>query len=302
MATILVTGAAGQIGSELVPALRQRYGAERVVASDIRLMPPGGQRSDGPFEHLDCTDIHGIHDVVRRREVSSIYHLGALLSAAAEEKPQKAWEVNMGGLYAVLEVARERRCSVFVPSSIAAFGPTTPRNNAPQVTIQRPTTMYGVTKSAGELLGDYYALRFGVDVLGLRLPGLISHGAPPGGGTTDYAVDIFYQAIQHKRYLCFLRPDTRLDMIYMPDAINGIMRLMEVEPVRLGHRNAFNVTAMNFAPEMLAAEIRHHIQSLSWSTKWTPCARQSPILGRARLTTPRPGPRGAGRRATTSSR
>ena len=208
----------------------------------------------------------------------------------------------MGGLYAVLEVARERRCSVFVPSSIAAFGPTTPRNNAPQVTIQRPTTMYGVTKSAGELLGDYYALRFGVDVRGLRLPGLISHGAPPGGGTTDYAVDIFYQAIQHKRYLCFLRPDTRLDMIYMPDAINGIMRLMEVEPVRLGHRNAFNVTAMNFAPEMLAAEIRHHIQSLSWSTKWTPCARQSPILGRARLTTPRPGPRGAGRRATTSSR
>lgn len=258
MPNILVTGAAGQIGSELVPALRQRYGAGRVVASDIRHLQPSGE-SDGPFEHLDCTNAHRIGEVVHRREISSIYHLAALLSAVAEEKPQMAWELNMGGLYTVLEVARAHRCAVFFPSSIAAFGPSTPRNNAPQVTIQRPTTMYGVTKSAGELLADYYALRFGVDVRGLRLPGLISHGAPPGGGTTDYAVDIFYQALQHKRYRCFLLPDTRLDMIYMPDAIDGIIRLMEIESAHLGYRNAFNVTAMNFTPEMLATEIRTHI-------------------------------------------
>ena len=259
MDTILVTGAAGQIGSELVPALRARFCADRVIASDVRI--PAGQMSDThrAFEHLDCARPNQIQEVVRRRDVRVIYHLAAMLSAVAEEKPQAAWDLNMGGLYHVLEIARQYRCAVFFPSSIGAFGPTTPRDRTPQDSIQRPTTMYGVTKVTGELLCDYYARRFGVDVRGLRLPGLISHVAPPGGGTTDYAVEIFYQAIRYRHYTCFLRPDTALDMMYMPDAIRAILEVMEAGPERLRHRNAFNITAMNFDPERLAAEIRKHI-------------------------------------------
>jgi nucleoside-diphosphate-sugar epimerase len=256
---VLVTGALGQIGSELVPALRARYGAERVVASDLRHAPSGRPASDGPFEHVDCTQLDQIQEAVRRHDVGTIHHLAALLSAIAEERPQVAWALNMGGLYNVLEVARQYSLAVFFPSSIGAFGPTTPRDDTPQDTIQRPTTMYGVTKVAGELLCDYYHSRFGVDTRGLRLPGLISHVAPPGGGTTDYAVDIFYQAIRYRHYTCFLRSDTRLDMMYMPDALGAIMRLMEVDGARLKHRNAFNLTAMNFTPEELAAAIRQHI-------------------------------------------
>ncbi len=258
MRRILVTGALGQIGSELVPVLRQRYGAKRVVASDIR-MPPAGTAEDGPFEFLDATNIHLLQELVRKHEVGVIYHLAALLSAVAEQKPHVAWDLNMGGLYRVLEVARQNRCAVFFPSSIGAFGPGTPRDRTPQDTVQRPTTMYGVTKVAGELLCDYYHRRFGVDTRGLRFPGLISHVTPPGGGTTDYAVEIFYQAIRHRRYTCFLEPETRLDMMYMPDALRAIVELMEAEPERLVHRNAFNVTAMNFTPAELAAEIRRHV-------------------------------------------
>jgi nucleoside-diphosphate-sugar epimerase len=197
--------------------------------------------------------------VIRRNDVGTIYHLAALLSAVAESKPQVAWDVNMGGLYRVLEVARENHCAVFFPSSIGAFGPTTPPDHTPQDTVQRPTTMYGVTKVAGEILCDYYFHRFNVDTRGVRFPGLISHGAPPGGGTTDYAVEIFYEAIRHRHYTCFLGPDTRLDMMYMPDAMKASIEVMEVDPSRLVHRNAFNVTAMNFTPEELAAEIRKHI-------------------------------------------
>lgn len=254
--TILVTGALGQIGSELASALRARYGEEAVIASDIR-MPPRG--TNGPFEFVDCTNLRSLQEVVRRNNVGTIYHLAALLSAIAESKPQVAWEVNMGGLYGVLEVARENRCAVFFPSSIGAFGPGTPPDHTPQDTVQRPTTMYGVTKVSGELLCDYYFHRFGVDARGVRFPGLISHGAPPGGGTTDYAVEIFYEAIRHKQYTCFLEPHTRLDMMYMPDAMKASIEVMEVAPSRLVHRNAFNVTAMNFTPEELAAEIRKHI-------------------------------------------
>jgi nucleoside-diphosphate-sugar epimerase len=255
MRNILVTGALGQIGSELVPALRKRHGTDHVIASDIRMGPPGGSSAEGPFEHIDCMKMAQIQDVVRRHDVGAIYHLAALLSAVAEEKPHSAWNLNMGGLYRVLDVARQCQCALFFPSSIGAFGPTTPRDSTPQDTIQRPTTMYGVTKVASELLCDYYALRFGVDARGVRLPGLISHVAPPGGGTTDYAVDIFYQAVRYRHYTCFLRSDTRLDMMYMPDAIRAIMQVMEADPDRLKHRNAFNVTAMNFTPEELAAEI-----------------------------------------------
>lgn len=259
MQRILVTGALGQIGSELVIALRDRYGPEMVVASDIRMTSARDPAGSGPFELLDCTDFRQIQETVRRYDIDSIYHLAALLSAVAEEKPRVAWELNMGGLYKVLEVARESKCAVFHPSSIGAFGPSTPRANTPQDTIQRPTTMYGVTKVAGELLCDYYHTRFGVDTRGVRYPGLISHVAPPGGGTTDYAVEIFYEAIRNQRYSCFLEADTCLDMMYMPDAIKAAIDLMEADASRLQHRNAFNITATNFTPERLAAEIRRHI-------------------------------------------
>ena len=259
MKRILVTGALGQIGAELVPALRRRYGAEQVVASDIRFVPADRLDGEGPFELVDCTSQRQIQRVVRRHRADTIVHLAALLSAVAEQKPQVAWDVNMGGLYRVLEVARENRCAVFVPSSIGAFGPGTPRQGTPQETVQRPTTMYGVTKVAGELLCDYYHRRFGVDTRGVRFPGIISHVAPPGGGTTDYAVEAFYEAIRHGRYTCFLAPDTRLDMMYMPDALKAAIDLMEADPARLEHRNAFNVTAMNFTPEELASEIRRHL-------------------------------------------
>jgi nucleoside-diphosphate-sugar epimerase len=255
---ILVTGALGQIGSELVPALREVCGADCVVASDIR-MPAGAVDRDGPFEYVDCTEKRLVDEVVRKYDIDSIYHLASLLSATAEEKPHVAWNVNMGGLYRVLEVARENRCAVFFPSSIGAFGPSTPPDRTPQDTLQRPTTMYGVTKVAGELLCDYYHQRFGVDTRGLRYPGLISYVAPPGGGTTDYAVEIFYEAIRNKRYSCFLGPDTCLDMMYMPDAVKAAVDLMNADPARLVHRNAFNVTAVNFTPEQLGAEIRKHI-------------------------------------------
>lgn len=252
MRKILVTGALGQIGAELVPALRQRYGAECVVASDLKPFSP----ADGAYERLDCTQPEIVADVVRRREIGVVYHLAALLSTAAETRPNSAWSVNMSGTYNVLEAAREFDCQLFFPSSIAVFGPSTPREHTPQVTIQRPTTIYGVTKLAGELLGDYYARRFGVDVRGLRLPGLISYGAKPGGGTTDYAVEMFQAAVRGKRYSCFLAADTRLDMMYMPDAIHAMIQLMEADVARLRYRNAYNVTAMSVTPAELAAEIR----------------------------------------------
>jgi nucleoside-diphosphate-sugar epimerase len=258
MQRILVTGAMGQIGSELVPALRERYGNDAVIASDVR-MQPSPALAAGPFEYLDCTKRERIAEVVHKHHVDTIYHLAALLSATAEEKPQVAWDINMGSLYRVLEVARQDGCAVFFPSSIGAFGPSTPPDSTPQDTIQRPTTMYGVTKVAGELLCDYYHQRFGVDTRGVRFPGLISYVAPPGGGTTDYAVEIFYEAIRHGSYTCFLAPGTQLDMMYMPDALEAAIGVMEADPKRLVHRNAFNVTAMSFTPEQLAAEIRKHI-------------------------------------------
>jgi nucleoside-diphosphate-sugar epimerase len=259
MRRTLVTGALGQIGSELVVALRARYGNEAVIASDIRLPPLETLRPGERFEFLDSTNARQIQDIIRNGDVGTVYHLAALLSATSEEKPHVAWELNMGGLYKVLEVARQHDCKVFFPSSIGAFGPGTPKDNTPQDTIQRPTTMYGVTKVAGELLCDYYNRRFGVDTRGLRFPGLISYAAPPGGGTTDYAVAIFYDAIRYGRYTCFLKPDTRLDMMYMPDAIAALIGLMEADASKLIHRNSFNVTAMNFTPAELAAEIRKRI-------------------------------------------
>jgi nucleoside-diphosphate-sugar epimerase len=263
MATILVTGALGQIGSELVPALRARYGAERVIATDLKVLPPGSTAALAPYGHLDCTEPHQLHEAVRRYDVGTIYHLAALLSASAEAAPQLAWSVNMSGLYNVLEVAREYGAQVFFPSSIGAFGPTTPRDATPQVTIQRPNTIYGVTKVAGELLCDYYAHRFGIDTRGLRLPGLISYVAAPGGGTTDYAVEMFTHAVRFASYTCFLSADTRLDMMYMPDAIAAMIELMEAPAERLNYRNAYNVTAMSVTPAEIAAAIRRKIPSFA---------------------------------------
>lgn len=273
MQKILVTGANGQIGSELVPALRKRCGVENVIASDIRTAPARLQGS-GPFEYLDCTSLRQLQDIVRHHDIGTIYHMAALLSAVAEEKPQSAWDINTGSLYRVLEVARQRRCALFFPSSIGAFGPSTPKTNTPQDTVQRPNTMYGVTKVTGELLCDYYAVRFGVDARGLRFPGLISHVALPGGGTTDYAVDIFYQAIRYRHYSCFLQPNTRLDMMYMPDAIHAAIELMEVDPEMLKHRNAFNITAVSVTPEELALEIVKHLPDFTIDYKVDPI-RQS---------------------------
>jgi nucleoside-diphosphate-sugar epimerase len=259
MKKILVTGSVGQIGSELTMLLRKMYGNDNVVAGINRTQPTGQLKESGPYEKADCTNAQQIAAVVKKYKIDTIYHLAAILSAVAEAKPGLAWNVNINGLYNVLEIAREHNCSVFVPSSIGAFGPNTPQDNTPQDTIQRPNTMYGVTKVAGELLCDYYYKKFGVDTRGVRYPGIISNETLPGGGTTDYAVDIYYEAIKNKRYTCFLKPGTFLDMMYMPDALKAAVDLMEADPNKLKHRNAFNVTSMSVDPEMMAESIRKHI-------------------------------------------
>lgn len=259
MHKFLITGALGQIGSELVQALCDRYGASQVVASDIRPLNDCALPAGCTFTILNVNDANQLAELVNRHHITTIYHLAALLSAVAEARPQDAWNINMNGLYNVLEVARQYQCAVFTPSSIGAFGPSTPPDLTPQDTIQRPGTMYGVTKVAGELLCDYYFKRFGVDTRGVRYPGIISYKTPPGGGTTDYAVHIYYAALKQKQYSCFLKKGTFLDMMYMPDALKAAIDLMEANPDRLKHRNAFNVTAMSIDPEMLAAEIRRHI-------------------------------------------
>lgn len=256
---VLITGSLGQVGSELALELKRRYGNNNVVASDIRSDESSPLVHDGPFYTLDCRDGTALADVVRKHNVKTIYHLAALLSAVAEARPQDAWDININGLHTVLEVARECGCSVFTPSSIAAFGPTAPKDYTPQNTIQQPTSMYGVTKVSGELLCNYYHKKYGVDTRGVRYPGIISNVTLPGGGTTDYAVEIYYEAVRKKHYTCFLKSDTYLDMVYMPDAIKAAVDIMEADPARLRHRNAFNITAMSFSPEDQAAYIRQHI-------------------------------------------
>jgi len=259
MKRILVTGATGQIGSELTLALRERYGNENVVAAGHKRKPSEELLNSGPFEIIDCGTISMVEKVVKKYKIDVIYHLAAILSAVAEANPKLAWNVNINGLCNILDVAHEHRCAVFTPSSIGAFGPNTPKDNTPQDTIQRPNTMYGVTKIAGELLCDYYNKKFGVDTRGVRFPGIISYVTLPGGGTTDYSVEIFYEALKHRRYTCYLKPHTYMDMMYMPDAIKAAIDIMEADPKKLLHRNAFNVTAMSFAPEDIVNEIKRYI-------------------------------------------
>ncbi|MGL4730677.1 MAG: L-threonine 3-dehydrogenase [Clostridium sp.] len=259
MKKILVTGCLGQIGTELVTELRKRYGKDNVVASDIRRPEENAIVEGGIFEVIDVLNREKMLEVAKKYEVDTIIHLAALLSAVAEAKPQLAWDINMGGLVNALEVARELNCKFFTPSSIGAFGPDTPKDNTPQDTIQRPKTMYGVTKVSGELLCDYYYTKFGVDTRGVRFPGLISYVAPPGGGTTDYAVDIYYEALKNGKYESYIDKGTYMDMMYMPDAINAIITLMEADSSKLKHRNAFNITAMSFEPTQIAEAIKKHI-------------------------------------------
>ncbi|MCB1935534.1 MAG: NAD-dependent epimerase/dehydratase family protein [Nitrosomonas sp.] len=256
MKRILVTGATGQIGSELVPALRKRYGGDNVIAAGHKKAPQQSLIKEGTYITLDVTNPDSVNTVAQQYQIDTIFHLAALLSAVSEKNPQLAWKVNMDGLFNILETSRENGCAVFFPSSIGAFGPNTPRDDTPQDTLQRPNTMYGVCKVSSELLCNYYYTRFGVDTRGVRYPGLISYETLPGGGTTDYAVEIFYQAILEKSYTCFLKQGTYLDMMYMPDAIHAAIKLMETDASRLKHRNAFNITAMSFAPEELAISIK----------------------------------------------
>ncbi|MFO7897036.1 MAG: NAD-dependent epimerase/dehydratase family protein [Candidatus Cloacimonadales bacterium] len=258
MKRILVMGACGQIGSELVVELRKRYGRDNVIASDIRTEIPEEIKA-GPYEVLDILDSNKIAVVIKKNQIDTVYNLVALLSAVGEAKPKLSWDINIGGLVNLLELARELDFALFTPSSIGAFGPETPADNTPQDTIQRPTTIYGVTKVAGELLADYYHQRYGVDTRGVRYPGIISNVTLPGGGTTDYAVDIYYKAIETGKFTCNLPAGTFLDMMYMPDAVKAAIDIMEADPAKLLHRNCFNVAAMSFDPELIAAEIKQHL-------------------------------------------
>lgn len=259
MERILIIGAAGQIGSDLLPGLREKYGAERVVAAVHRRSLPEEAARSGPWVRLDCLDRSALKAVLKRFDIGLIYHLAARLSASAEADPFSAWRENMDGLQNVLELAWEHRCRVFFPSSIGAFGGGSPRQETPQTTIMRPSTIYGISKVAGELLGDYAHHRFGLDCRGLRYPGIISHKTAPGGGTTDYAVAMFHAALAGEVFDCCLAPHTTLDMMYMPDAVRAAMELMEADACRLTHRNAYNVTGFSINPVQLLYAIRRFL-------------------------------------------
>ncbi|MDR0661606.1 MAG: NAD-dependent epimerase/dehydratase family protein [Prevotellaceae bacterium] len=264
MKNILIIGATGQIGSELTLKLRRIYGGDRVVAGYIVGCEPKGELLEsGPAELADISNAQQLAEIIKKYKIDTIYNLAALLSAVAESKPMLAWRIGVDGLLNVLELAREHKCAVFTPSSIGAFGPSTPADKTPQDTIQRPQTIYGISKVADELLSDYYYKKYGVDTRSVRYPGLISNVTPPGGGTTDYAVDIYYSAVKSGTFECPLKAGTFMDMMYMPDALDAAVNIMEADPAKLKHRNAFNITAMSFDPEILAAEIRKHIPSFS---------------------------------------
>lgn len=266
MKKILIIGSGGQIGTELVKKLRGIYGNENVVASDLRQLT-GEIAENGPFERIDSTNMMQIIEVVKKYNIDTIYNLAAILSATAELNPMLGWNVGIGSLVNCLEVARVFGCAVFTPSSIGAFGPDTPKDMTPQDTIQRPNTIYGVTKVTGELLSDYYFKRFGVDTRSVRFPGLISNLTLPGGGTTDYAVEIYYSAVKGEKFICPLEKGTFMDMMYMPDALDAMVDIMEADPSKLIHRNSFNVTAMSFDPEILYNTIKKYIPTFEMEYK-----------------------------------
>ena len=260
MKNILVIGATGQIGSELTMELRRRYGDSHVVAGYISGAEPKGVLKDsGPSAIADVTDRQSMKTVIKQYNIDMVYNLAALLSVVAERKPEMAWKVGIDGLWNVLEMAREHQCAVFTPSSIGSFGESTPHVKTPQDTIQRPRTMYGITKVTTELLSDYYYMKYGVDTRAVRFPGIISNVTLPGGGTTDYAVEIYYAAVKGQKFICPLKPGTYMDMMYMPDALNAAISLMEADPARLVHRNAFNIASMSFAPEEIYAMIKKYV-------------------------------------------
>ena len=259
MKNVLIIGSTGQIGSELTMKLRGIYGNSHVVAGYIPGAEPKGELAEsGPSEVVDITNAQQIADAVKKYDIDTIYNLAALLSAVAENKPLLAWKIGIGGLMNTLEVARECHCAVFTPSSIGSFGPNSPKDGTPQDTIQQPRTMYGVTKVSGELLSNYYALKFGVDTRSVRFPGLISYVTPPGGGTTDYAVDIYY-SVKGEKFICPIQAGTFMDMMYMPDALRAAIEIMEADPTRLVHRNSFNIASMSFDPDILFRKIKEYV-------------------------------------------
>ena len=259
MNNVLVIGSTGQIGSELTRELRKRYGSSNVVAGYITGAEPTGElRDGGPSAVADVTDAGMIADVVRKYNIDTIYNLAALLSVVAESKPRLAWKIGIDGLWNILEVARECNCAVFTPSSIGSFGPDTPHDMTPQDTIQRPATIYGISKVTTELLSDYFQKKYGVDTRSVRFPGIISYLTPPGGGTTDYAVDIYYSAVRGEKFVCPIAKGTRMDMMYMPDALHAAIQLMEADSRKLVHHNGFNIASMSFDPETIYASIRKY--------------------------------------------
>ena len=258
MEKILVIGSAGQIGTELVLELRKKYGNENVVAGINKTMPNDEIKNSGPMETINAMNIEEIENIVKKYKIDSIFHLASLLSAVGEKNPDLAWSVNMGSLKNILDLAKRYNLKIFWPSSIACFGPTTPRENTPQKTILEPNTMYGITKVAGELMCNYYFEKFGVDVRSLRYPGIISYKTLPGGGTTDYAVDIFFKAIQKGKYTCFLKEDSTLPMMYMSDAIKATINIMETDKEKIKIRTSYNLAAVSFSPKEIYEEIKKY--------------------------------------------
>ena len=263
MKNVLVIGSTGQIGSELTMKIRREIAGSQVVAGYIPGAEPKGiLLESGPAEIADVRDVKGLAAIVDKYKIDTIYNLAALLSAVAEKKPLLAWDIQMNGLINILEISREKGCAVFTPSSIGSFGPETPHVGTPQDTIQRPRSMYGVTKVATELLSDYYFHKYGVDTRSVRFPGLISNVTLPGGGTTDYAVEVYYSAVKGEEFVCPIGPGTYMDMMYMPDALKAAVDIMIADPTRLIHRNSFNIASMSFEPEQLFAKIREYIPGL----------------------------------------